>query len=55
GQKTAILSYIDPLMAVIVSVAILGEPLTWIQAIGGLMILGFTLLNELTPVKNRHD
>ncbi len=55
GQKTAILSYIDPLVAVIVSVTILGEPLTWLQAVGGLLILGFTLLNELTPVKNRHD
>lgn len=55
GQKTAILSYIDPLVAVIVSVTILGEPLTWLQAVGGLLILGFTLLNELAPVKNRHD
>lgn len=55
GQKTAILSYIDPLMAVIVSVAILGEPLTWIQAIGGLMILGFTLLNELAPVNKQNS
>ena len=55
GQKTAILSYIDPLVAVIVSVTILGEPLTWLQAVGGLLILGFTLLDELTPVKNRHD
>ncbi|MBR0353057.1 MAG: EamA family transporter [Oscillospiraceae bacterium] len=49
GQKTAILSYIDPLVAVIVSVAILGEPITLLQAIGGLLILGFTLLNELSP------
>ena len=55
GQKTAILSYIDPLMAVIVSVAILGEPLTWLQAIGGLLILGFTLLNELAPVKKQNE
>ena len=55
GQKTAILSYIDPLVAVIVSVTILGEPLTWLQAVGGLLILGFTLLNELAPAKNRHD
>ncbi len=49
GQKTAILSYIDPLVAVIVSVAVLGEPLTLMQAIGGLLILGFTLLNEIAP------
>lgn len=53
GQKTAILSYIDPLVAVIVSVTILGEPLTWLQAVGGLLILGFTLLNELAPVKKQ--
>ncbi len=53
GQKTAILSYIDPLVAVIVSVTILGEPLTWLQAVGGLLILGFTLLNELAPIKKQ--
>lgn len=49
GQKTAILSYIDPLVAVLVSVTVLGEPLTLWQAVGGLLILGFTLYNEITP------
>ena len=49
GQKAAILSYIDPLVAVIVSVTILGESMSLIQIIGGLMILGFTLWNELSP------
>lgn len=47
GQKAAILSYIDPLVAVLVSVFILDEPLTWMQALGGLLILGFTLYNEI--------
>lgn len=47
GQETAILSYIDPLVAVLVSVTILGESLSWIQAAGGALILGFTLWNEL--------
>ncbi len=47
GQEVAILSYIDPLVAVIVSVAILSETITFVQIIGGLMIIGFTLLNEL--------
>ena len=51
GQKAAILSYIDPLVAVAVSVAVLGEPLTARQALGGALILGFTLWNELTPRK----
>lgn len=47
GQETAILSYIDPLVAVVIGVLILGEPLSWPQLVGGLMILGFTLWNEL--------
>ena len=51
GQKAAILSYIDPLVAVIVSVTILGESMSLVQIIGGVMILGFTLWNELSPNK----
>ena len=49
GQRAAILSYIDPLVAVVVSVVVLHEPLTPGQALGGALILGFTLWNELTP------
>lgn len=47
GQKAAILSYIDPLVAVLVSVLILGEGMTLMQVIGGALILGFTLWNEI--------
>ena len=53
GQTAAILSYIDPLVAVLVSVALLREPLTIRQALGGALILSFTLLN-LLPAKIRH-
>ena len=49
GQKAAILSYIDPLVAVVISVAFLNETLTLSQAVGGVLILGFTLCNELSP------
>jgi len=49
GQKVAILSYIDPLVAVVISVTVLGETMTLWQVIGGLLILGFTLWNEITP------
>lgn len=49
GQEAAILSYADPLVAVLLSVTLLGEPLTLAQALGGLLILGFTLWNELKP------
>ena len=49
GQKAAILSYIDPLVAVLISVIVLGETMTLQQAAGGVLILGFTLLNEISP------
>lgn len=48
GQKAALLSYIDPLVAVILSVLVLGESITIPQIIGGALILGFTLWNELS-------
>ena len=51
GQQAAILSYVDPLVAILVSVLILGESMTLVQALGGAMILGFTLWNELSPKK----
>ena len=52
GQKAAILSSVDPLVAVLISVTVLGEPLTLWQAVGGVLILGFTLWNEL-PAKGK--
>ena len=50
GQRAAILSYIDPLVAVILSVTVLGEPMSITQIAGGILILGFTLINEI-PTK----
>ena len=47
GRQVAILSYIDPLTAVLVSVIYLSEPITIFQIIGGVLILGFTLLSEI--------
>lgn len=46
GQEAAILSYVDPLMAVIISVCILGESISLLQIIGGIFILGFAIWNE---------
>ena len=53
GQKTAILSYIDPLVAVLSSVIILKEEISLTQILGGVLILGFTLWNELSSEKNK--
>ncbi|HKM07190.1 MAG TPA: DMT family transporter [Sphaerochaeta sp.] len=47
GQQVAILSYIDPIVAVVLSVALLQESISMLQLAGGLMILGATLINEL--------
>ena len=52
GQKVAILSYIDPLVAVLISVTLLNEEITVPQMIGGILILGFTLWNELPSRKH---
>lgn len=46
GQEAAILSYVDPLMAVVISVVILGESISLPQIIGGVLILGFAIWNE---------
>ncbi len=53
GQKAAILSYIDPLVAVLVSVVVLHEKMTIMQVLGGILILGFTLWNEISPEKKK--
>ena len=52
GQTAAILSYIDPLFAVLISVIVLQEAITFWQILGGILILGFTLLNEISIKKN---
>lgn len=54
GQTAAILSYVDPLVAVIVSVTVLHEGITALQIVGGALILGFTLLNEI-DLKKLHS
>lgn len=55
GQEAAILSYIDPLVAVGVSVFALGENLSAQQLIGGILILGFTLLSEIKQKKGNEE
>lgn len=46
GREIAILSYIDPLVAVLLSALIFKETFTLIQMLGGMMILLFTFLSE---------
>ena len=52
GQQAAVLSYIDPLVAVLISVFILKENITLVQIMGGVLILLFTLFNEISFSKD---
>jgi drug/metabolite transporter (DMT)-like permease len=47
AQKAALLSYLDPAVAVLLSAAVLGESLTWQTALGAVMILGATIVSEV--------
>ncbi len=53
GQSIAILSYLDPLVAIVISVLVLHEAITPMQNVRGVMILGFTLYNELGSRKKK--
>jgi len=52
GQEAAILSYIDPAVAVIVSIVFLGEAISPLQIVGGVLIIGFAVWNEI-PAKKK--
>ena len=47
GQTIAVLSYIDPVFAIIISAIILKEHLGILQIIGGVLILGSSFLSEI--------
>lgn len=55
GQEAAILSYIDPLVAVLVSLIFLNESMNVLQIIGGLLILGFSIWNEVSFIKKKEQ
>ncbi|MDF2487085.1 MAG: transporter [Herbinix sp.] len=46
GQTVAVLSYTDPISAILMSSIFLGEELTLVQIFGGILILGATFLSE---------
>ncbi len=51
GQQAAILSYLDPLVAVLLSVLWLGERVSALQLMGGGIMVLFALLNEVAGRK----
>ena len=54
GQKVALISYLDPLIAVLISVLALKETMTIFQMVGGVLIISFSLMNELVPLRKEH-
>lgn len=47
AQSAAILSYVDPVLAVLLSALVLKEELTWLTAVGAVLILGAALVGEV--------
>lgn len=54
GQTIAVLSYIDPISAVIIAAIFLGESMSFIQIMGGALILGSTFLSERLETKSQN-
>lgn len=53
AHRVAILSYIDPITALLLSALVLKEPLTLLQGFGALLVLGSTLFSQLSAA-DRH-
>ena len=52
AQNAAILSYIDPISAVLLSAFFLGEAMGTMQIIGAVLVLGASILID-NPIKKR--
>ncbi|MFO1443890.1 EamA family transporter [Bacillus sp. Bva_UNVM-123] len=50
GQSIAMLSYVDPFVAILISAIILQEQMTIIQMLGGVLLFGSTLVSEITAI-----
>ncbi|ADP31000.1 hypothetical protein BATR1942_00200 [Bacillus atrophaeus 1942] len=46
GQSIAMLSYVDPFVAILISAIILQEQMTIVQMLGGVLLLGSTFVSE---------
>ncbi|OOC59058.1 DMT family transporter [Paenibacillus ihbetae] len=53
GQSIAILSYVDPLTSLLISVLVIGESMTVFQIFGAILLLGSTFVSEVSiKIKN---
>lgn len=49
AQTAAVFSYIDPVSSIILSAVLLSQPMSLLQIVGTVLILGATLFNEIYP------
>lgn len=47
AQTIALLSYLDPVVAILLSALLLGEPMTLLTGVGAVLVLGATAVSEL--------
>lgn len=47
SQSVAIISYLDPVIAILLSALLLGEPIGWQEIVGAVLILGSAVYSEL--------
>ncbi|MBT2647631.1 EamA family transporter [Bacillus sp. ISL-34] len=50
GQSIAMLSYVDPFVAILISAIILQEQMTIVQMLGGVLLLGSTFVSEIRSI-----
>ncbi|MCY8839308.1 hypothetical protein [Bacillus atrophaeus] len=50
GQSIAMLSYVDPFVAILISAIIQQEQMTIVQMLGGVLLLGSTFVSENTSI-----
>ena len=53
AQSAAVFSYIDPVTAIILSAALLNQPMSMMQIFGTVLILGATLTNEIVSWRKK--
>ena len=52
AQTAALLSYIDPIVAVLLSLTVLCEPMSPTALFGAVLVIGAVILSEITPKKH---
>lgn len=55
SQTVALFSYIDPVVAVVLSMAVLKEGMTWMNMLGVVMVIGATVVSELSQSKDNKN